>query len=266
MSKQTDIIHALAQTSEERLLLTQIAEKADICRERCYLTSTRFLDLRESSLTQQLLTALGITNGLLCGGYDRAERQVLCFLPEWMQADTLADHEDNPLTAIRCSRHRGDSLTHRDYLGSLMGLGVRRDCIGDILVGEHGADVIVLREITPFLLMNYEKAGRKRLDVSEIPLAALIAPEEKVTFVRDTVASLRLDAVVASLFRLPRTKAADAVKAGKVFLNQQQCLRPDRDVAAHDRITLRGTGRGEVDDILGESKKGRVVVSLKRFE
>lgn len=162
-------------------------------------------------------------------------------------------------------RHREDTLTHRDYLGSLMGLGLRRDGIGDILVGEHGADIIVLRELAPFLKMHYGRAGRKRLEVSEIPLAALIVPEEKVSFIRDTVASMRLDAIVAAMFRLPRAKAADAVRAGRVFVNQRACERPDHPVAEHDRITLRGAGRGEVDGILGESRKGRIVVSLKRF-
>ncbi len=247
------------------MLLTQIAEKADACRERCYLTHTRFLDMREAALARQLADAMEMGNARLWGGYDRAERQVMYFLPDWMDAESWRDAEDNPIAAVRCGRHREDALTHRDYLGSLMGLGLRRDCIGDILVGEHGADVIVLREIVPFLLLNYEKAGRKRLTVSEIPLAALIVPEEKVRFVRDTVASLRLDAIVAAMFRLPRAKAADAVKAGKVFVNQRQCLRPDYPVAARDRITLRGSGRGEVDEVLGESKKGRVVVSLKLF-
>lgn len=265
MAKQTDMIRALAQTNEERMLLTQIAEKAENCRERCCVTSTRFLDLHEIELAQRLLHAMKAEHGLLWGGYERAERKILLFLPDWLEQNQLTD-EENPLTAIRCSRHREDMLTHRDYLGSLMGLGLRRDGIGDILVGEHGADIVVLREIMPFLLMNYEKAGRKRLTVSEIPLAALLIPEEKAVFVRDTVASMRLDAVAASMFRIPRTRAAEYVRAGKVFLNQQVCLRTDQEIVVRDRITLRGSGRGEVDEILGESRKGRVVVSLKRYE
>ena len=169
------------------------------------------------------------------------------------------------MTVIRCLRHKGDNLTHRDYLGSLMGLGLRRDGIGDILVGDHGADILVLKEIAPYLLTQYTKAGRKSLQVEEISLDQLIVPEEKVRMLRDTVASMRLDAIAASLFRLSRAKAADAIRSGKVFVNQQECLRPDKEVQEKDRITLRGTGRGEVDEMLGESKKGRIVVSLKRF-
>ncbi len=264
MAKISDSIHAIGQTQEERILLTQIAQKAEAAAQKGYLTCTKFLDMHEHAMAARLLRELGGVRAQFWGGYDHAERQILFFLPDWME--TLPEEgEDCPMTAIRCLRHKGDTLTHRDYLGSLMGLGLRRDGIGDILVGEHGADMIVLKEIAPYLLTQYTKAGRKSLQVEEIPLNQLIVPEEKVTMLRDTVASMRLDAITASLFRLSRAKAADAIRAGKVFVNQQECMRPDKEVQEKDRITLRGTGRGEVDAILGESKKGRIVVSLKRF-
>ncbi len=264
MAKQHDSIRALARTAEDRLLLAQVAEKADICRARGCLTGTKFLDLHEAELARRLLAAMGDRNGRLWGGHENAERQVLLFLPEWME-DIPTDGADCPLAAIRCLRSKSDALTHRDYLGSLMGLGLQRDGIGDILVGDHGADIIVLRELVPFLLANYGRAGRKRISVQQIPLSRVVIPQEKVTWLRDTVASMRLDAVTAAMFRLSRAKAADAVRAGKVFVNQQECLRPDREVAEHDRITLRGMGRGEVDSILGESKKGRIALTMKRL-
>lgn len=263
MAKQLEIIHKLAQSQEERLLLSRVLEQAEVCRARSYPTYTRFLDLHETELARRLLAAVGET-GRFWGGYDGAERTVLAFLPDWLE-DIPAEGEDCPLAAIRCLRHRSDVLTHRDYLGSLMGLGLRRDGIGDILVGDHGADLVVTRALAPYLLTHYGRAGRKRLEVSEIPLAALHIPAQAVTYLRDTVASMRLDAVTAAMFRLPRAKAADAVRAGRVFLNQMECLRPDREVAVGDRITLRGMGRGEVDGVLGESKKGRIVVTFKRF-
>ena len=263
MAKQGEIIQKLAQTAEERLFLARVLEKADICRERCFPTYTKFLDLHEAELARRLLKTVGEI-GRFWGGYDGAERTVLAFLPDWME-EIPQEGPDCPLAAIRCLRHKSDELTHRDYLGSLMGLGLRRDGIGDILVGDHGADILVMRELAPYLQMNYGRAGRKRLDVTEIPLAALMIPEQTVNYIRDTVASMRLDAVTAAMFRLPRAKAADAVRAGKVFLNQMECLRPDREVLVHDRITLRGMGRGEIDGILGESKKGRIMVSIKRF-
>ncbi len=262
MENRDELIHKLAQNGEERMLLTRILEKADTCRERCYLTSTRFLGPQDAALAEQLLERLGERRWMLCGGYPGAERRVMVFLPDYL--DTLTP-EDETITAIRCTKSKADVLTHRDYLGSLMGLQIKRECIGDILVGDHGADLIVLKEIAPFLLMNYGKAGRKHIQTEEIALSDIRVPVPEVKFVRDTVASLRLDAVCASLFRIPRTRAVEAIRSGRVFLNQRPCVQPDREVKQRDAITLRGMGRGEVDEILGESRKKRIVISLKRF-
>ena len=256
---------ALAQNTEERLLLAKIQERAHITRERGYMTSTKFLSAQEAELAQRFMQAEHITNGIFFGGYDRAERQVLVFVPDWMPPEDMTNDPEFPVTAVRCTKHKEDTLSHRDYLGSLMGMGLRRDAIGDILVGEHGADVLVLREILPYLLYNYTQVGRKNISVSELPLNDLTIPEEKVSFMRDTVASMRLDSVVSAMFRISRAKAADAVRAGKVFVNQRECLRVDKEISVGDKVTLRGTGRGEVDEILGESKKGRLVVVFKRF-
>lgn len=263
MASTSESIHSIARTQEERILLTQIAQKAETCREKCYLTYTKFLDMHEAALADRLLRSLG-EHGIFWGGYEQAERRILFFVPDWMDA-MPTEGEDCPITAIRCLRSKNDALTHRDYLGSLMGLGLRRDGIGDILVSSHGADILVFKDIAPYLLMHYSQAGRKHLQTEEISLTDLVTPEEKITMLRDTVASMRLDAVTASLFRMSRAKAADAIRAGKVFVNQQECIRTDKEIAPHDRITLRGTGRGEVEEILGESKKGRIVLSLKRF-
>ena len=106
MAKQDDIIQKLAQTQEERLLLARVLEKADICRERCYPTYTRFLDLHEAELARRLLEAVG-ENGRFWGGYDGAERTILAFLPDWME-EIPQEGEDCPLAAIRCLRHKSD--------------------------------------------------------------------------------------------------------------------------------------------------------------
>lgn len=264
MEHRAELVKKLAQNGEERVMLTRVLDKAELCREKCYLTSTRFLDLREAALAEQALRQLGERNWQFCGGYPEAERRIIVFLPDYIEELTEEDGEF-PLTVIRCIKNKADTLTHRDYLGSLMGLQIKRECVGDILVGEHGADIIVLKEIAPFLLLNYGKAGRKHIQTEEIPLRELRIPQPEVKFIRDTVASLRLDAVCASLFRIPRTRATEAVRAGKVFLNQRPCVQPDKEVQLGDKITLRGMGRGEVDDILGESRKKRIVISLKKF-
>lgn len=262
MEQKSELIRRLAQNGEERTMLMHVLDKAVTCREKCYVTSTKFLDLREVALAEQALEKLGERRWIFCGGYEEAERRVLMFLPDYVDA---LSPEDVPLTAIRCTKNKADTLSHRDYLGALMGLQIQRECIGDILVGEHGADLIVLKEIAPFLLMNYTKAGRKHIQTEEIPLDAVAIPKPEIDSFRDTVASLRLDAVCASLFRISRSKSAEAIRSGRVFLNQRPCVHPDREVEEGDAITLRGMGRGRVEEILGESRKKRIVILLSKY-
>lgn len=266
MKQKTEIARSLAQQPEDVALLTHLLDRADACAQKCYVTASRFLDLRQSTLAEQALRQYAAPQWFFHGGWERAERRVIVFVPDYAQPEDIPGSEDDPISVLRCVKHRADELTHRDYLGSLMGLQIRRDCVGDILVSDHGADILVLRELLPFLLTHYGKAGRKHLELSEVPLSDLILPEQSIEYLRDTVASMRLDAVTAALFRLSRTRAAEAVRRGAVYLDDRQCLNADREVPEGARITLRGTGRGEVEQILGESKKGRIILSLKRYQ
>lgn len=261
-----DHAYPYAKTPEEKRLAARLEEKARTCEQQCYVTFTRFLDEAEEDCARRFLQATHPTNAMFYGGYPDAERKILLFLPDYLTEDDIPGSDDDPIAALRCVKSPTDTLSHRDYLGALMGLQIRRDCFGDILVGDHGADLLVLREIAPFLCLNFGRAGRKRLDVREIPLSGLIVPEPNITYLRDTVASMRLDAVCAALFRIPRAKAADAVRSGRVFVNGRNILRTDEETSPGDKITLRGMGRGEIDAVLGESRKGRIVLTLKRYQ
>ncbi|MGN1030295.1 MAG: RNA-binding protein, partial [Butyricicoccaceae bacterium] len=223
MKQKTEIARALAQQPEDVALLTHLLDRADACAQKCYVTSTRFLDLRQSTLAEQALKQYSAPQWFFHGGWERAERRVILFVPDYLVPEEIPGSEDDPIAVMRCTKKRTDTLSHRDYLGSLMGLQIKRECIGDILVSDHGADILVLREMLPFLLMNYGKAGRKHLEVAEVPIGELILPEQKIEYLRDTVASMRLDAVTAALFRLSRARAAEAIRKGAVYLDDRQC-------------------------------------------
>lgn len=198
---------------------------------------------------------------LFYGGYEDAERVVLINLPDYAR---LADN--NPLTVIRACKAEGSrDLTHRDYLGSLVGLGIKRELLGDILVREDGADIIVLSDIAEFILSNYCKAGRTALSLSQHHISELIVPKIKRTRITDTVASLRLDSVTASAFGLARGKAAEAIGRGIVFVNHLEVTKPDFQVKEGDKITLRGKGKACLTEIGGRSRKDRVYITIERY-
>ncbi len=251
-------------SKEDKMLLAGAEDKFQQCCQQYRITHTNFLDLRQRSMVEKRCRE--ITRGMesarcvFYGGYEDAERTVAAFLPDY------AEETDCPLSVIRIKVPTGGRpLTHRDYLGSLTGLGIKREMMGDILTYEGGADVIVLEEIKDFILLNYSKAGRTTLAVEDIPLAELHIPEQKTVAVKDTVASLRLDNVISSAFSLSRAKAADAIRAGIVFVNSAQCEKPDMQVDEGDKLVLRGKGKAYLRQVGGRTRKDRISITIERF-
>lgn len=260
---KNEILRALAQNADDRMLLASALDKLETCRARNYPTNTHFLDLRERALVQQAVRlAGGEKECVFWGGYPDAERACALFFPDYLTAEDAK--ADGPLVLLRAQKHEADTLTHRDYLGALMGLRVRREMLGDILVGAHGAEILALREIAGFLLANFAQAGRKRVSLSEEPLDSLRLPPAQETAGEGSVASLRLDSAIALIFSLSRGDAQELVEKGLVFLNQQPCLKPGRDVSAGDRITVRGKGRARIEALGGVSRKGRQFIRFVR--
>ena len=157
-------------------------------------------------------------------------------------------------------------LTHRDVLGSLMGLGVTRESVGDILVAEQSVDVLVTEPVRRFLLDSWDSAGRVRLKVQPIVPTELQVPEEKVKLLRDTVSSLRLDAVCSTGFRMARGKAAALIESGRVQLNWRECTKPDKAVSAGDTVSARGFGKFELAEVGSLTRKGRIPIVVKCYK
>ena len=146
-----------------------------------------------------------------------------------------------------------------------MGLGIVREKVGDILVGPEGADLIVLDSVAEFLLQSWDTAGRARLTVTEIGPEVLHIPQLQVQEVRDTVATVRLDAVASTGFRLSRGKAAALIESGKVQVNWRECLKPDKLLSAGDTVTARGLGKFRLTEVGAPTKKGRIPIVVERY-
>ena len=251
-------------TKEDKMLLANAEDKYDQCSSQYRIAYTNFLDLRQRSLIEKHWREMnhGGSDVRLefYGGYDDAERTVAVFLPDY------AEVSDCPLCVIRIKTPAGGrNLTHRDYLGSLTGLGLKREMTGDILTVENGADIIVLEEVKDFILLNYSKAGRTTLTPEAVPLTELCIPESKTVMARDTVASLRLDNVISSAFQLSRAKAADAIRAGIVFVNSMQCEKPDMQVEEGAKLVLRGKGKAYLREVGGRTRKDRITITIEKY-
>ena len=237
-------------------LLRRAEDLCARCERTCTVTATNFLTPAEVLQVQSWARHRGCAM-LLSGGTENTERRVAFFLPDWLDPEDFDVSEE--IRAVRIT-HRFGTLSHRDYLGALLGLGVKREWLGDILVEDGGATVLCLKSIEPHLL-TLEQVGRWGVKTQPVPLSDITPPERKVKPVSFTVQSSRLDAVTAGLFRISRTSAAERIRAGDVQLNYTLCQQPDAAVQPGDSLSLRGSGKAQLTEIGGQSRKGRVFLA-----
>lgn len=265
MQNKTELLNKFARDPEERLLLARVMDKLELCRTRSIPAWTQFLSQGERGAAEGLIAAQGHPEHLFWGGYEGAERTLCVFLPDWLSREDFLEDPEGPLGAVTLSFPADAKLTHRDFLGALLGLGVTREKMGDLLVGEGRCQAVVLRELEQVLLTQLEQVGRQRVRAASCPISKLDPSERKVKPIRDTVAALRLDAVASSAFSVSRARMQSMISSKKVALNGRECDKPDRLVEEGDTLTCRGMGKCLLKQVSGTSKKGRIMILLERY-
>ena len=255
-------IEKIAHSAEDRVLLAKLWDKINAGFRRDILANTCFLSPRELEMARFLF---GEEPGLVSfGGYTDADRKMLVYLPEYLDEESLYS-EDSPLVCLRATFFEGDELSHPDFLGALMGAGIGRETVGDICVGKGSCDFFVTAEIAPYVQQNFTSAGRTKLRISQIPLRDAQIPEPEVKEIKDTLASLRLDSIISSGFRIGRSLAAQYVSAGKAAIDGLPCEKPDKLVSEGVKISVRGLGKIKLQSVNGQTKKGRISVVIHRY-
>ena len=244
------------------MLLAKIWDKINAGIRKNIPANTAFLSPRELEMARFLF---GDVPGLITfGGYPDAERKMLCWLPEYLEEDTCFQ-EDSPLLCLRATFWDGDTPSHRDFLGALMGAGIAREAVGDICVGSGSCDFFVTAEIAPYILQNFTSAGRTHLHLTQIPLSQVKISEPETKEIRDTVASLRLDSIISSGFRIGRSAASQYVITGKAAIDGLPCEKPDKPVGEGMKISVRGLGKIKIKSVNGPTKKGRISVVIDHY-
>ena len=255
-------IEKIARNPEDKVLLAKIWDKINAGLRKNILSSTCFLSPRELEMARFLF---GDLEGLYAfGGYEDAERKMLIYLPDYLDESALTG-EDSPLICLRAEFYHGDSPSHRDFLGALMGVGIGRETVGDICVGKESCDFFVTGEIAPYIEQNFTSAGRTHVRISRIAHDQVQIPEPEVKEIKDTLASLRLDSVISSGFRIGRSLASQYVTQGKAAIDGLPCEKPDRAVPEGARISVRGLGKIKLVAVNGKTKKDRISIIIHRY-
>ncbi len=252
----------MASTSKNdtSVLVSRIEDTVRLCEKRnapCFLG---FLDEQEQAEARAWLArhSFGLAWSF-DGGHDEAERCIMGVFPDYMEPS----RERFPLQSVAFRYRSERQLTHRDFLGTLLSLGIRRDTIGDILCGS-GLSVVFLREeIAGFVCEQVEKIGGEGVKVQpdyegELPQAHTYLP------LSETIASARLDAVVKALLHSSREEAAGLIRTGLVSVNHHPVEEVAAAVDTTDVISVRGHGRFLIDQVGPETKKGRLVLLARK--
>ncbi len=260
-------LNKITNDAERKIILARLI---DSYRDSLYANSfTPCVILGESNQALARVLFAGIRENRLSfwGGYPDAKRALACFVPDYLDDSLLPELCLDDLAFIRCRYAKQDDLSHRDFLGSLIGLGITRDRIGDILQDkENGScDIILSRSILPLVLLEYKQAGRSSLDVEAITAPELNIPEQNLKEIGGSVASLRLDAVLAVAFKLSRTDALDLINTGRILINGFPTQKADHKLNEGDVVVCRGSGKFRLSKVKGSSRKGRTLIDLSIY-
>lgn len=248
---------------DERAFVDRVDEWIERAAERHEWKRTDYLDPRQIEIVRSLANRDGRVEVRFEGGGPDAERQRALIAPDYAYLD------DEPMgvqaIAVTADSQGHLELDHGDYLGSLLGLGVKRDLIGDIHVHEDGCHCLVTEEIADYINIHLRQVHRVHVLTELIPLSALRTVVPKLEEMSLSVASLRLDSIASDAFRISRTRIVDPIRAGRCRVNWKVVEDPSVMLRAGDVISMKGLGRFRVIDIEGMTKKGRVRVLIGKY-
>lgn len=247
---------------QDELLKKRFIELAMRSYKENRYTFTNFLSLADLSVFFDAAKEIGSIAYTVYGGYEDSERNMVRFGSE----EELGYTEDFPLDILEISpvlEKFSDDLTHRDFLGALMNLGIERDVLGDILLKGNKAYLICLSSISEYIKSELTKVKHTNIKIKNIdmlPKTDLYVPTESLI----QAASLRVDAVISKVCNLSRNDSLKLFAEKKVFVNGRLMENNSKILSDGDKITVRGYGRFQVSEIVGTSKKGKLNIKVKR--
>lgn len=242
---------------EPSVFTARVIDTVNSCERTSVPRFLGFLTPDEAATADKILKNSGVRYRFY-GGFDIAERTILVCLPDW------CDDVDFPIIPLTFTYRDCDELSHRDFLGTLMGLGIKRESVGDILVEKGRAVVFLKNDIADFVITQTQKVGNRGVMIKEgydmpLPGAGVLSSFS------DTISSPRLDSVISSLCKCSRNTACELIEDGRVSVNSLAVVKVTKTVACSDRITVRGKGKFIIDSINDLSKKGRIILKYSKY-
>lgn len=248
-----------ALTQEDTLFVKHILDLCELSEKRSMPVFSTFMDMGRRAVCEEVLSSLRL-NGCFYGGFDEAERTILGFYPDFLEPE----FSDFPTKCVKFSFRKADKLSHRDILGSLMAMQIKREMIGDIIISDGCAEAMVYDTIASEA-ESICKIGRVGVSSTLIE-APDIMPERKFRLISGTVPSMRIDCIASLAMNVSREKASAALRAENILLNYRTVSDNDKAVSEGDILSVRGYGKFRIGKIGGETKKGRIHLTIEKYE
>ena len=264
---KTDLLNTYKR-QEDKVIIAQVLDIISLMEKGQKIESTDFLDMYQISLVETFLKKISFENYILYGGFEQAERKVLIVFPEKYTKEMLEKNYSKILSIVKIElpEENHGKYAHRNYLGGIVKLGLKREKVGDILVFDDGADIVAVHDFTQILctelgsLTRFQNSKIEVLDIKNIRTREIKLEEVKII-----VPSLRLDNFVSDLARTSRSKAVDIINQERVFVNGKNETKSSKQIKKDDVITIRGKGRFVIKDFVGNTRSGRTVVLVEKY-
>lgn len=256
--------------TEDKLIISKFLDKIELSDKTSKIETTDFLNELEQSVLEKVIKLARISNCKFYGGIGNADRKLAIIYPEQMRDIFEQDkfRYDTLFSVFRIIISEKDAMNfnHSVFLGGILKLGVKREKIGDIIVFDNGADIIVKKEIEKFLYSNLQTLTRFRnAKILDIKLEEVQNKEKKFEEIKVITSSLRLDNIVSELARTSRNKANEILEQERVFINYEVETKSTKQIKEMDIITIRGKGKFIIDEVAGNTKKGNIIIIVKKY-
>ena len=249
-------------TDAYRLLAARTEDLFRLCEKYAEPRFSQFLDGGEAAYIEDNVVFPYGFNTMFFGGFHDSERRILGVFPEWIDAEEGLF----PLSVLKISGGVTRGLTHRDYLGTILSLGIDRSKTGDIIIAEDGfAYAAVAEDISHYIADNIKKVGNQGVKISVLDSAVGIEPKRRFKPLGAVCASLRLDAVTGAVTGLSRSAASKLIAAEKVKINHRAASNPSKAVKEGDLLSVQGFGRFILDSADGKTRSGRIHISARKY-
>lgn len=248
----------MQNNEDEKLLIAKIEDKIKISKTQNKITNSYFLNEFQISMVEKQLLKMQEKQYFFFGGYEKALRKILVAYPDKLEKDTVISNINDIISAIKIelpNEIQGE-LKHKDYLGTLMSFGLARERVGDIIVYDNRAYLVVLKDNAEYIKMSFEQERKfKKAEIEIVNLSKIEPKSTEYDNINISVNSLRLDNVISEILKTSRKIAQEYLEQEKVYINYSEETKSTKTIKEKDILVIRGKGKYIVESFLGKNKK-----------